>query len=107
MTSNPERDLLELGRSELRKVRAGHENGHDLVLDLRRAVEDPNERYAVAAALYAAILDGQTARDSRAATAALGVAAGLTGHTDALYRAARIGRDVHAVERSVETGDPR
>src|SRR5438874_1115419 len=34
------------------------------------------------------------------------LAAGLSGTSDDLYRAARIGRDVHAVERTVETDDP-
>ena len=111
LTSDPERDLLELGRSELRKARAAHESGHDLALNLRNAVDDPNERYAVAAAVYAAIIDGGpetrpgAARRHEGASAALGAAAGTAGLSSDLYRAARIGRDVHAIERSVETGN--
>lgn len=62
---------------------------------------------AITAGLDAALVDGPHAPARLgAATAALGAAAGLSGHSDELYRAARLSSDVRAVERTAETGDP-
>jgi hypothetical protein len=68
------------------------------------------ESAALAAGVFAAMVDDERGHHARSnghvAEGVLGVAAGLSGHSGMLYRAARVSRDVRAVERTVETGDP-
>jgi hypothetical protein len=106
---NPERDLLEIGRRELAKLRAANLSPADLALQLRDSLEDAESHPGIVAALYAAVIDGVAGGRPSAhggEAAALGMAAGLSGHSGDLYEAARLSRDVRAVERSAQTGDP-
>lgn len=108
-TAPSHEDLLTMGRDLLDAL--GKIDDQELGPFLLKAVSDPDERGSVAGALYAAIHDGRQHAGQHdgqgAATAALGVVAGLTGHTSDMYEAARLGSDVRAVERTVQTGDPR
>ena len=105
--SDPHADLRRIGHELLGKL-ATMPDG-DLAGFLLSAVADPNEQGSVAAALYTAVVDARAHAGQHGVSpvAAVGVAAGLTGHTSDVYQAARLGSDVRAVERTVETGDPR
>ncbi|WP_249009354.1 hypothetical protein [Conexibacter sp. DBS9H8] len=105
-----EQDLLEAGRSTLAHLhQLSHGDSKKLAGILSRMVDD-GEGPALAAAVYASLVHAAPHHASHEggshATAALGVAAGLSGDSSDLYRAARLSSDVHAVERSLETGDP-
>ncbi|WP_249009264.1 hypothetical protein [Conexibacter sp. DBS9H8] len=112
MSSQGERDLLEAGQKTLEHL-ADLSGGDPLKLSgiVERMVAE-GDAPALTAAIYVALHgphdsahhDGRQGGSS--ATAALGVAAGLSGHSSDLYRAARLSSDVHAAQRSLETGDP-
>lgn len=104
-------DLLCTGRHALRGF-SEVGNRAELARELTVAIEDPQQRYAVAAAVYAAVVDGaQKSPQPRTAdgkfAAGLGGVAGITGASDILYSAARTSRDVRAVQRALETGSAK
>ena len=99
---------LQAGRKMLHQLEQLPEPELAKVLLEAAESDDRTEHENVAVALFAAIVDSRKPRrDSGAATAALGTTAGLTGHTGDLYKAARVSADVHAVEKTVQTGDPK
>jgi hypothetical protein len=103
-----ERQLLDTGRDVLRKLHVLAGDDPTRLAETLKHMAEANQGPALAAGLFAALVDHPDAshRDGHPGATALGVAAGLTGSSDGLYRAARLSRDVRAVERTMETGNP-
>jgi hypothetical protein len=102
-----ERELLDTGRGVLRKLERLSGGDPDKLASEIKAMVEAGEGPALGAAVYAALVDHvEPARSHDGAVLGAAAVAGTAGLSSDLYRAARLSRDVHAVERSVETGDP-
>jgi hypothetical protein len=105
--SDPERQLLETGRSVLRKLERLSASDPDRLASEIKTMVEAGEGPALGAAVYAAMLDREAAsRAHDGAVMGAAVVAGTAGLSDDLYKAARLSRDVRAIERTAETGDP-